>query len=187
MVSYVTGDMILLYGDNPNAVIVQQNNCTALLSRKGSLAHDIARAFYPNSDPYATRSQRGPGLFRNLARIEHREKMGDVAIFYNGPEKARVACLYAQYKMGNANSQYYMSSRQVDEEYKKTPDDRFARLRAFRECLKKLEEAVDKKVVVFPERIGCGMAGGDWSKYKIAIEQFANNNNNINVVICQKK
>ena len=73
------------------------------------------------------------------------------------------------------------------------PDTVAHRLAYFEKCLKKLEEAVvvlqkerteitgakemelqTKIVIVFPERIGCGLAGGNWTEYKLRIEQFAN-------------
>lgn len=175
-VSYVIGDIVADYSEKPNVLIVQQNNCTARRLHVGSLAMAIAQKFYPNCDPYARRAERGTGLFDNLARPEHREKMGDIFIFDNGPDRARVASLFAQYRMGNPHKQYYTLSPRLDDAYKKTPDDSAARLRAFRQCLLKLSREMmmcNIDTIAFPHKIGCNMAGGNWADYTIAIEEFA--------------
>ena len=188
-VSYVIGNVVTDYGFNSEALIVQQNNCTARKIRKGSLAYSIAETL--NFDPYARRAARGNGIFPNLAKKEHREKMGDVYVFDDGIKKARVACLFAQFRMGSANSPFYLQSQIVDKEYKTTPDDKEARLRAFQQCLEKLSSLIDDRVrvIVFPEKIGCNMAGGDWPKYKAKIEQFATliskMKKNVSIIICK--
>lgn len=178
---YIKGDMLELFAKKKEALIVQQNNCTSLKLHKGSLAEKIANKLQCN--PYTTRQR--PGVFPNLAYPEHRNKMGEVVIYEND-EAAKVACLFAQYRMGKANSSYYMNSNKTDEIYKTTPDTYEDRLRAFEQCLnvlsEKLQSRPDISVVVFPFSIGCGMAGGDWSKYEPLIRNFAKKHN---VVICK--
>lgn len=61
-------------------------------------------------------------------------------------------------------SQKYYPSR-----YK---DDASARLDYFQACLKELEALVDEKDhVAVPYKIGCGLAGGDWTRYETALRQ----------------
>lgn len=186
-ISYVLGDIISDYSENPNALIVQQNNCTARKLHPGSLAHAIVEKF-PKCDPYSTREGL---LFPNLAIKEDRAKMGDILIFDNGPDRARVACLFAQYKMGTANSQYYMASAKVDKEYKSMPDDNDARFLAFGQCLEKLSQEILKNdkinTIVFPEKIGCNRAGGNWSRYRGAIEAFASEIENVEIKIVRRR
>lgn len=198
VVTYVSGDAIVDYGNDPKALIVQQNNCTARKNHSGSFAWSIARLL--GVDPYALRAARGDGIFPNLAKKDHREKMGDVLIFGEGNEDtARVACLFAQYRMGVSGSQYYLNSLRVDQEYKTTPDDTDTRLKTFRTCLEKLKGKIlngdnnnlNVDTIVFPERIGCDRAGGDWSKYLREIEHFAKElkleKHDASVIICKLK
>lgn len=195
MAAATIGDVIGDYRDNPQALIVQQNNCTARQIHKRTLAFDISLAFGYTSNPYLLRAQQcRPGIFQNLACIVHRAKMGDVHICDNGPGRARVACLFAQYRMGTPNHKYYMHSPRVDDEYKQMPDDSDSRLRAFEQCLERLrglllEQYDDINVIAFPERIGCGKAGGDWNEYKSAIQSFAValSKKNVSVMVVRKK
>jgi hypothetical protein len=41
--------------------------------------------------------------------------------------------------------------------------------------------------IAMPQRIGCGAAGGDWGKYKAAIEEFANDSDRMVVLYGLKK
>lgn len=52
------------------------------------------------------------------------------------------------------------------------------RLEAFSDCLSEFAENLERykiysKNIVFPYKIGCGLAGGCWEAYKQRIEQFA--------------
>jgi len=50
------------------------------------------------------------------------------------------------------------------------------RLAAFRDALGRLRlwlAAQPPAAVVFPERIGCGLAGGRWDEYRACVEEFA--------------
>lgn len=192
VVIFATGDVIVDYGSNTKALIVQQNNCTGRKVHEGSFAASISAAL--GVDPYALRASRGEGIFPNLARKEHREKMGDVSILGTGENTARVACLFAQYKMGLPNSVYYRNSPKIDDDYKLTLDDKETRLRTFRMCLEKLlakiiDDDLNVDAIVFPEKIGCNRAGGDWSRYLREIERFANQlkfkKNNVSIIICK--
>ena len=56
-----------------------------------------------------------------------------------------------------------------------TPDTYNDRLRYFKKALDKFanELTCDDTPVYFPYKIGCGLAGGDWTKYEEAINEFA--------------
>lgn len=56
----------------------------------------------------------------------------------------------------------------------------------FRECLREVAKISDLKSVAFPHRIGCGLAGGNWSRYKTMIrEELVEKVKGIKVVIYQ--
>lgn len=48
------------------------------------------------------------------------------------------------------------------------------RMEAFRECLRRIRlEVPEIQSIAFPEKIGCGLAGGRWREYVFALETFA--------------
>jgi len=47
------------------------------------------------------------------------------------------------------------------------------RLKWFKTCLDEILEIKDLESIAFPYKIGCGLAGGDWSEYLKLIEDFA--------------
>ena len=55
-----------------------------------------------------------------------------------------------------------------------------ARKKYFVMCLMEIKK-LKPKSVAFPVRIGCGLAGGDWNFYNLALEKFAQGE--INVVL----
>ena len=56
----------------------------------------------------------------------------------------------------------------------------------FKECLQYIAEITPKlKSIAFPDHIGCGLGGGDWSDYQGMIEAFASENSDIEVWICR--
>jgi len=67
-----------------------------------------------------------------------------------------------------------------------TEIERAVRLNNFRVCLQKISEIPCIRSVAFPEYIGCGLAGGHWSDYLGAIEQFARETPTVCVYIYRK-
>jgi len=62
------------------------------------------------------------------------------------------------------------------------------RLQWFRQSLEGLPEKLrGQPSIAFPSGIGCGLAGGDWEEYLTAIEEFADANPRIRVVIYEFK
>ena len=65
-------------------------------------------------------------------------------------------------------------------------DDARQRRQWFWQCLGRIESRKPRiKQLAFPENIGCGLAGGDWSTYKEMIRTFARRNRDIKVDIIQ--
>jgi hypothetical protein len=67
-------------------------------------------------------------------------------------------------------------------------DTQELREQLFVSCLKKIKQIKDLKSIAFPYKIGCGIAQGDWNRYKIVIDKFASvmAKSNIEVVIIKR-
>ncbi len=149
--------------------IVQQCNC--LTVRSHGLSDSIAKVF-PEANPYARR--RGIGS-RNLCVKEDRGSPGSIEVF------GRVVCLYGQWRPGRIGTSYFFK-------YPESPEGiETAQLRIawFRRGLTALSArtAGTTATVAFPDRIGCGLAGGDWQTYRQMLEKFAQENQHLKVVI----
>ena len=61
--------------------------------------------------------------------------------------------------------------------------------RWFAACLRAIADLPPERrprSIAFPERVGCGLAGGDWAHYEAMIEEFAaRHDGKIAVVICR--
>ena len=76
-------------------------------------------------------------------------------------------------------------------------DTETARIRLdwFEDCLDeiavfhadRLHATSDSFSIAFPERIGCGLAGGDWNKYHDVLWMFASTNGHIDVTIVSNR
>ena len=185
------GDIVSEFCNDPRALILQQSNCTATKINRQSFAYNLYKKL-PYSDPY---SQRKSGGYVNLAHINDRPKPGSIKLMHS-ENCPWVCCLFAQYRMGKANSVYYLHKKHTDKIYNNTPDDSESRLRYFKKSLKKLlrlflNEEIDSGInkIVIPEKIGCHSAGGNWKLYEKEIKKFSkklyNHNNNICVYIIE--
>lgn len=66
------------------------------------------------------------------------------------------------------------------------PNGKLQRVKWFKMCLLQIKTSFSfhKDVSIgFPYRIGCGLAGGDWTIYKKILEDFNKNNKNISLVM----
>jgi hypothetical protein len=158
IVSEVAGDLL----DAKEKFIAQQCNC--LTVRSHGLSAVIATRF-KWADPYSGRASVGGK--RNCALPSARDAPGSVRVF-SAPkdEKAsfKVLCLFAQWAPGKPGvfAKYY--PRIHDDTYEN-------RFKWFKECLKELDDNEDiDSPVALPYQIGCGLAGGDWSRYAKALE-----------------
>jgi hypothetical protein len=156
MVEFKTADLLKETG-----VIVQQCNCCTVKAH--GLAQSIKEAF-PYADIYSQRSSKSPNFCKD------RPDAGTCVISKSeDPTKPIVASLLAQIGPGKCF--------QWAKVYKFDPesDSPKARLRYFQSALEELSTICrDEKyqTISFPFRIGCGLAGGKWSDYLLAIEDF---------------
>ncbi len=65
-------------------------------------------------------------------------------------------------------------------------DSREDRHRWFVSCLNEIRKIFHLKSIAFPNMIGCGLAGGNWTIYRSFIRRFSDNNPKIKVYICKK-
>ena len=138
-----------------STLIVHQTNCTS--RRAAGIAADIFRRF-PYADCYSMRGAPSePGTIDVRGGITFR----------------LVVNLHGQYAPGKSTA--------------RGRDSKLRRLTYFQAGLENLAEYIenmDRSVtsVTFPARIGCGLAGGDWSDYLNCIEQFARRANRAKIV-----
>jgi len=85
-----------------------------------------------------------------------------------GKNKRMVIAMFAQKRPGGPTKD---ETREMREEW-------------FKQCLDKISHIKGLKSIAFPDHIGCGLARGDWEKYKFMIENFAENNPLVKVMIC---
>ena len=177
----ISGDITKKFTKNTD-MIVHITNCVAMMPRQNSLGYSLATKF-PYSNPYKDRI----GIFKNLAHKDSRPQPGTVQFCFptNHESGPIIANCFAQYRMGNYKSNYYMNSTKVDENYKNMSvncDTYPDRLKYFNQCIFEkiipflLGEDKEKKQeirnIVFPENIGCGAAGGCWMDYKAIIQKM---------------
>ena len=177
------GDIISEYSEEPNVIIVQQNNCTAVYVNPYSFAGKLAVAL-PYSNPYCERS---PGNYRNLAKIECRPSLGSITLKRHDNHHPIVCCFFAQYKMGSPNFDYYRNANDLDSDYLNISDTVDDRLQHFETCLFKLLNEIKTndsirhvEKIIFPYEIGCNRGGGNWDDYLNKIKTFASMLYNIN-------
>jgi hypothetical protein len=130
-------------------LILQQTNCTALHGNGKGLASDITKK-WPHVIPY------------------HRKetaKMGSIQLYPSVANSPVICCL---------NAQFYVGRKQAAEDYNQ-------RHIAFRQSLQEVvkwlsssDEGKEIQAVYIPEKIGCGLARGDWNIYLSMIDKFAN-------------
>lgn len=172
MAKIVECDMLKV-GDG---VLVQQLNC--LCVRPHGLSATIAKR-YPYGDVYGKRRSMGT---RNMAIEVDRGVPGEIVVCEpnDDSDDPIIVGLYGQYDYGKPGKSY------------RTPVSRDSyekREKWFEEALEKLGAWMIKngqKRVYFPYQIGCGLAGGNWTRYLEMIEKFATDAP-FETIICQLK
>lgn len=148
-------------------IIVQQ--CNAVTRKSHGLSAEIASRL-PYADIYASRS--GPSS--NTVTSTSLNELGRAVLRAPPKRDARrpiVACLIAQIAPGKPGAwcSYYKIDASTDTAAK--------RLLLFRQALADLRTQLadhdDVASIAFPDHIGCGLAGGDWSDYMAEIKAFA--------------
>lgn len=168
----VTGDLTAVEAD----FLVQQCNCLTVK------AHGLSQALARKNPAWNLYAQRTPVCTQNLATPETRGHPGTTVLLDD-----KVVCLLAQWRPGRVGVKYWHAYPESD-----PPESAEMRLQWFQSCLDGLTQAVANElerrtlsgattdptpgsglVVAFPWRIGCGLAGGDWSKYRAELERWA--------------
>ena len=134
--------------------IVQQCNC--LTVKPHGLSQRIADRF-PWANLYATRQPLGR---RNLAIEADRGIPGTVRMMSHSTHPD-VICLLAQWDYGRGTQRLPLYA-----------DTREQRELWFQQCLQELG-TLSYQTLAFPYRIGCGLAGGNWTHYRQWICDFA--------------
>ena len=175
----ITGDIFDKKFSNPQTCIVQQCNCVAL--KPHGLSRDIILNFGAYADVYGLRK----GNTSNIAKIEDRPEPGTIKFCHGSPN---VAALFGQFLYGNSESQWKKRLvGRIDNHFDKGVDldTKPNRLIYFQKALSCLKEYLLKYnnnnnnnnlqicSIVFPYKIGCGLAGGTWKEYENEIEKFA--------------
>lgn len=148
--------------------IIQQCNCLTITAH--GLAQTLLDAF-PYANVYGRRKRLGS---RNCATTETRDIPGTFHVFRKS-EKPAVVALFAQWCPGKLPSRYEYPPLPSDlekETYKK-------RLVWFRKSLYALGEHLEKYhgdnehvSIAIPYKIGCGLAGGNWTEYERILKEF---------------
>ena len=182
------GDAARDYINDPRAMILQINNCTACNLHRGSFADDLASVL-PYSNPH--RDRQHTWHYTNLAKIKDRPQPGSIQFKTaavttatapaTAPPRPVICCLFAQYRMGgNGKNYYYLKAKYIDDEYLAVKDCPQSRLNYFEKSMAALKKAllsdsewknIDK--IVIPFKLGCGLGGGNWVKYRKIIDDFA--------------
>lgn len=152
IVKIVPGDLL----EAQELFIAQQCNCCT--TRAHGLSDQIFSKF-PYADVYAQRPSRS---MANRAITP--SKPGTVSVHVKKGYPT-ILNLMGQYGPGKP---HYSKRFYSSDKYK---DDATARLGYFSCCLRELESIVGDQEVAIPFSIGCGLAGGDWTKYETLLRE----------------
>lgn len=153
-----------VYGDllkTKRKYIAQQCNC--ITCHPHGLSKDIAIEF-PYGDLYKTRRK----LSNNTSVESDRDEPGTIKILdSNDYNKPKIICIFGQWVPGKINGQWF-DKYPLYKSKKETED---LRLEWFTSAIGEIEKQVDSDhEIAVPYKIGCGLAGGDWKKYKKILE-----------------
>ena len=177
---------------NNQTVLVQQ--CNVIRRKPHGLSADFVQKLGEYTNPYSKRWGKTP----NIAIVSDRPKVGTISWCH--PKSSNlpyVVNFFSQYDSGKAvesDTNWHFSGAKYnhlcDDTHfliNKRLDTGYNRLKYFMSCLAELTEDLDfmsctsksddssPKItkIIFPFRIGCGLAGGVWQDYKEAIEDFS--------------
>ena len=152
----IKGDLL-----DQKGFLFQQCNCVTVKAH--GLSQSFIKRFGKRADIYGKRAHRSA----NTATLP--DTPGTYKILNLRGNTAMVA-VFGQWLPGKPRACAHMYSR-----YRVIHNDTYEdRFRYFEEALNKFVESVDDdRPAYFPYRIGCGLAGGNWDNYRLAIERFA--------------
>jgi hypothetical protein len=161
--------MVDINGDICNATedyIIQQCNC--LTVRAHGLSQILADKFQ-HARIYELRTAMGR---QNLAIPEDRAIPGTALICEaKDPSEPGIICLFGQWRPGKITARYFHHYPESD-----PPETAEQMLEWFKMGLDAIGEHFSERQKVslaIPYNIGCGLAGGKWTDYRAAIEDFA--------------
>ena len=150
-------------------VIVQQCNCLTRNSHglSSTISHKLNVNIYAGRTPVSSNRQ-------NLSASVDRGDPGTCVLvktaLVDTQSPRYVACLLAQFAPGKPGY-YYKDVTRVHG----LKDDAVERLAWFRASLRDFEEQIRDlgvRSIAFPKYIGCGLAGGNYEAYGLAISEF---------------
>ena len=184
-IKIIYGNILDSQFSSKDNIIVHIINCIAI--KPHGLSNSLAIR-YPYSNVYAKRK----GIKRlNRATVDNRPKPGTLVVSQNNNDKQLpyIGALVSQFYMGKSSERNFMTKKLIkqlkdnnrynDESFLKglINDTQRQRVIWFKESLIALADHVNQnniKRIIFPYRIGCGLAGGNWSlDYYPAILQFS--------------
>nr|GBG35402.1 wsv206-like protein, paralog 2 [Marsupenaeus japonicus endogenous nimavirus] len=162
------GDIFAPEFRKENICICQQCNCVAM--KPHGLSKSIADTFGAYTNPYGRRKAQS----KNIASYATRSDPGTIEICKGVP---CVANFFGQYMYGKPG-EYQHSSWDTNIKDGINKDTSRDRELYFEICLNELYEELttthtEIDTVVFPYNIGCGPAGGNWTRYEEMISRFA--------------
>ena len=105
----------------------------------------------------------------------HPDCPGAISIHGNGEDQRYIINMLGQLWPGKPK---YLKDR---------TDGYRAREEYFKLCIKEITQIEDLESIAFPVNIGCGVAGGNWKKYKKLIEAFAKARSDVEVILVNFK
>lgn len=138
--------------------IVHQCNCVSA-SASGLAGYLFNK--YPYADVYSERIQ---------GRYIH--KAGEIYIRGNGEDQRYVINAMGQICPGPSKE------KRATDFWHYIPDQPQHREQYFSSCLKQIAQIPELDSIAFPWKIGCGLAGGSWDRYKMVLDHFSNILNN---------
>nr|BDT62207.1 MAG: wsv206-like protein [Penaeus semisulcatus majanivirus] len=179
----IEGDIFADKFRKKNVCICQQCNCITL--KPHGLSADIVKHLGEYANSYGRRRAKPNTV--NTATLETRAEPGTVDFCEGTP---CVANLFAQFFYGSSSRVQYLSRKYLDPHIREgvNNDTAAKRLMYFKSCLNNLMVDLRNKytyidTVVFPHRIGCGMAGGSWADYQNVLLQFADKLSEDNITV----
>jgi len=135
------------------------HQCNCVTKKAKGLAAALFQRF-PYADIYAERRD---------GHVKRHEP--GICVLLSFPGKPMIANMFAQRKGGKP---------------KDANDTANLRMRWFDDCLRQIiQQAPDTKSIALPYNIGCGLAGGDWSRYLGMICRFAQQYPHITISLYQ--
>jgi O-acetyl-ADP-ribose deacetylase (regulator of RNase III) len=128
--------------DAKEKYIAHQLNCTSRYAK--GIAQQLFTIF-PYCDLYSSR--------------EHNDLPGHITVCGDGIKTRLVMSIFGQYYPGAPDNNSLLDSAKAREGY-------------FWHCLMSIAKMADVESIALPDRVGCGLARGNWEHYQRMLENF---------------